>query len=264
MTYTFDSVGRNTGRLYPNGSRVTFGYDAVSNRTSMEDSSGAYTYTFDSRNFLASSSAKLGTIIVSTGFVVSNTYDAVGQRTEMRDADGGITTFRYDAIGRTEGVVLDGNRTTISYDAVNRVTTKVLPNNTIASFSYDAASRQKLLYNKKSGGTRISEFQFTYDDAGNQVSVREQTPLQFVHVRVTWIYDESYQLVQEHRSGASGFQTTFTYDDNGNRLVKEVDGVLTTSTFDGADQLISSVDSTGITTYSFDQNGNQALVLKQA
>ena len=36
----------------------------------------------------------------------------------------------------------DGSRTTITYDAINRTMTKTLPNNAVASFSYDAASRQ--------------------------------------------------------------------------------------------------------------------------
>ena len=78
------------------------------------------------------------------------------------------------------------------------------------------------------------------------------------------MYDSVYQLKQEHRSGVDSYQTTFTYDANGNRLVKEVDGALTTSTFDGADQLINSKDSAGITTFSYDVNGNQALTLSPA
>jgi len=73
--------------------------------------------------------------------------------------------------------------------------------------------------------------------------------------------DSVYQLKKEHRSGVIGYQTTYAYDANGIRSVKEVDGALTTSTFDGADQLINSVDSTGITTFSYDANGNQSLVL---
>jgi YD repeat-containing protein len=48
---------------------------------------------------------------------------------------------------------------------------------------------------------------------------------------------------------------------NGNRLVKNADGSITTSTFDGADQLIDSVDSTGTTSYSFDDNGNLSLAV---
>ena len=44
-------------------------------------------------------------------------------------------------------------------------------------------------------------------------------------------------------------------------LVQDVGGSLTTSTFDGADQLINSVDSTGVTNYSFNGSGNQSLVV---
>ena len=217
----------------------------------MEDSTGIYTNSYTPRHLLESS-------VPPSGLVTTNTYDAIGRRIQMRDGDGGTTTFQYDAVGRLAEMNRDGSRTTITYDAINRTMTKTLPNNAVASFSYDAASRQILLYNKNSNNNRISEFRFTYDDAGNQISVRQQVRTQFP-VRVTWIYDSSFQLIQEHRSGVSGYQTTFTYDNNGNRLVKKVNGTMTTSTFDAGDQLINSVDSTGVTTYSFDANGNQSL-----
>jgi YD repeat-containing protein len=79
--------------------------------------------------------------------------------------------------------------------------------------------------------------------------------------RVTWTYDSIYQLTQEQRSGVDGYQTTYVYDANGNRLETNADGSITTSTFDGADQLIDSVDSTGTTSYSYDADGNLSLAV---
>src|SRR5262245_50686660 len=78
--------------------------------------------------------------------------------------------------------------------------------------------------------------------------------------RTTWVYDLSYQLVNEHRSSTVGeFNTTHVYDPVGNRLVKNESGSLTTATYDAANQLVTSVDSGGTTTFTFDAAGNQQL-----
>lgn len=186
----------------------------------------------------------------------------------MTDAGDGRMTYLYDDAGRlAEMVSTDGSRTTFSYDAINRPTIKELANGTRASYTFDAASRLLLHANETSANNRISEFQFTYDDAGNRLSVLEQMghgASAQPPVRVTWTYDSIYQLEQEHRSGVDGYQTTFTYDSNGSRLVKILDGSRTTATYDASDQVTNSKDSTGITTYSFDANGNLSLAISPA
>jgi hypothetical protein len=47
-----------------------------------------------------------------------------------------------------------------------------------------------------SAGTIISSFTYTYDDVGYRSSVAEADG-----ARVTWTYDKTYQLVNEHRAG---------------------------------------------------------------
>ena len=86
-------------------------------------------------------------------------------------------------------------------------------------------------------------FAYDYDAAGNCTSVLESSG-----DRVTWTYDAANRLTREERSGASGYDTTYTYDALGNRLVKEASGALTTSTYDLANQLETSEDSSGVTT----------------
>ncbi|MFK7818506.1 MAG: RHS repeat domain-containing protein, partial [Planctomycetaceae bacterium] len=71
----------------------------------------------------------------------------------------------------------------------------------------------------------------------------------------------SYQLTAEHRSGTHSYAHTFTYDSVGNREVLNEDGVLTTTTYDDANQIVFSEAATGRTTYTFDANGNQQLTL---
>ncbi|MCA9031259.1 MAG: hypothetical protein KDA66_10645, partial [Planctomycetaceae bacterium] len=78
--------------------------------------------------------------------------------------------------------------------------------------------------------------------------------------RVTWLYDNTYQLTGEHRSGTTPYRNTFTYDSRGNRTLKNEGGTRTTYAYDAANQLQTAKTSGGTTTYTFDANGNQQLV----
>ena len=61
-------------------------------------------------------------------------------------------------------------------------------------------------------------------------------------------------------SSTGVYNTTYTYDPVGNRLVKNDSGALTTSTYDAANQIQTSTAAEGVTTYTFDAAGNQQLV----
>ena len=50
------------------------------------------------------------------------------------------------------------------------------------------------------------------------------------------------------------------YDPVGNRLVRDVDSELTTSTYDAANRLRTAEELSGITTYTYDADGNQRSV----
>ena len=229
------------------------GHHPVSNRTSMKDSTGEYSYQYSSLNQMLVASQPSG---LSTTYA----YDAVGNRQFMSDAKGGKVTYYYDAANRLERMTsIDGSRTTFSYDSANRPALDESANGTSASHTYDAANRLVTLVNLKSDEKVISSFDFTYDDAGNRISM-----LELGGDRVTWSYDLIYQLTKDERSVTVAYARNFTYDANGNRLVKNVDGSITTSTFDGADQLINSRDSAGLTTYTYDANGNQSLAVSPA
>ena len=145
---------------------------------------------------------------------------------------------------------------------------------------YDAAGQLVYLQNLRSDGGVISGFTYTYDYAGNRTHVLEDTGAQ-----TTWTYDETYQLTREQRTplgwegftldqwltftldqwdmfslDENGYDIQYQYDPLGNRLVKSADGGLTTSTYDIANQLQTSEDCDGVTTYTFDPAGNQHLV----
>jgi YD repeat-containing protein len=98
---------------------------------------------------------------------------------------------------------------------------------------------------------------FQNDSVGNRTGLREASG------RLTpWTYDDSYQLVNEHRTAAgdAGYNVTYIYDPASNRVVENAAGSLTTSTYDAANQTQTQVSSTGTTTYSFDAAGNEQIV----
>jgi len=121
--------------------------------------------------------------------------------------------------------------------------------------TYDAAARLTWRANLKSDDSLVSSFNYNYDNADNRTGM-----LEGAGGRVTWTYDATNQLTNERRTVDNAYNTTFVYDPVGNRLVKNADGSLTTYTYDAANQLQTSRDATGVTTYTFDANGNQRIV----
>ena len=124
----------------------------------------------------------------------------------------------------------------------------------LTTTTYDPAGRVTRLINCDVQNTNIANslFTYTYDNTANRTGVLERNGDQ-----VTWTYDKTYQLTNESRSGAHAYNTTYTYDPVGNRLVKDDSSALTTSTYDAANQLQTSVAAAGTTTYTFDGAGNQ-------
>jgi YD repeat-containing protein len=183
-------------------------------------------------------------------------YDSVGNRDLTIDVDGGRFTNSYEADNRRETQVNpQGDRTSYSYDAAGRRTLEDLYTGGRASMSYDAADNLTFLTNFQSDNTVISRFDYEYDNTSNRTSVLEVSG-----DRVTWTYDDTYQLLSEQRSGANVYAQTYTYDPAGNRTVKNVDTARTTTTYDTANQIDHSINASGRTTYTFDANGNQQIV----
>ena len=86
---------------------------------------------------------------------------------------------------------------------------------------------------------------------GNRLRVVESTGN-----RVTWTYDNIYQLKNEQRSGSNSYNITYTYDPVGNRLTEINGGVRTTSTYNAANELTKTQVIAGTTTITYDANGN--------
>ncbi len=249
VSQVFDNAGQIVGLRYPDGTRVSQVFDDVGNRRVLADSTGRYTTTFDALNREhAVENPALKTVTV--------TCDGASRRHTLTNPDGGVVTYSWSKRDQCTALQnADGDRTSWTFDAAGRQTVQLLANGVRVSLAYDAADRLVRLANLNSTGTTLSSFRDTWDNANNRVNRQEADG-----TLVSWSYDASYQLTRERRSGTTfAYDTTYSYDPAGNRVLKLDSGARTTITLDAANQLVKTVDSTGTTTCSFAATGNQRL-----
>ncbi|WP_147584666.1 RHS repeat-associated core domain-containing protein [Faecalispora jeddahensis] len=220
MTFSYDTLNRNTVTdLNPNPGDPTL-------RTKAEflNVSGNRTTTLTGTY---SNFRRVG----STNTVLSQyqyTYDDNGNISTVADAQNNVTTYAYDGLNQL--VRADdqkaGTSTTYSYDAGGNITTVSTyayttgelgsPTNTI-SYAYDNANWKDLLtsYNGQS---------ITYDQIGNPLAYRDG-------MSFTW---EGRQL---RTAAVNGKGISYTYNNDGIRTGKTVDGVTTEYLVDGSNVL---------------------------
>ena len=144
-------------------------------------------------------------ITYSGGRTVSYEYDAEERITKVTDSIDGITEYTYDALGqllteKKNGTVVN----TMTYDNYGNIKTK---NGTV--YTYGNAQWKDLL-------TKVGNQTISYDNQGNPTSYLGHT--------LTW--EKGRQL--------KSFDTnTYTYNANGIRTSKTVNGVTHTYTLDG-------------------------------
>jgi len=245
-TYTYDNVNRNTLVDYPSGADTTFTYDAVGRRTKMEDGVGTTSWAYDAIG-------RLTEVDDPYSKVVSYNYDVRGRKTTMGLSGVGLTTYCYDSRGRLRTIDNPyAETTTYSYDALSRTSRQDNDNGTFTTWSYGTAGWMTGVTNRKSDATVISSFGYNYDEVGNRTWVTEANG-----DKVTWSYDNTYQLTRERRDGDYSYDVTYTYDAVGNRATKLAGGVTTTYTYNAANKMTKFDDNSGITTFTYDGNGNQ-------
>lgn len=247
-TYTQDVLNRTVATLYQDGTRITVTFDNAGQQTTMQDLAGvtSFGYDFDGRQNSVAYPG-IGTL--------TYTFDAVGNRTLLTDIDGDLTTYTWNSNGQIIGIVNPfSERTTISYDALDRERHRVLGNGMALSHTFDQARRETLLANYFPDGPACAVFTNTYDAIGNRLGV-----LELDGSLVTYSYDASYQLVNEQRSGTTPYNTTYVYDGMGNRLVQNDSGVLTTYTYNIANELLRSVQAVSAQFYQYNSGGAAAV-----
>ncbi len=244
--FVYDNTDRLTTINYPDTTSVTMTYTDTGQRQTVTDSRGVTTYGYDERERLTS-------IAYPNGQVISYSYDAAGNRTSVTTLSG-TTDSSFDALNRLE-TVTDPNSgvTTYTYDPNGNRATITYPNGVASTYTYDTLNRLTDLHTTDSTAATVNRFTYTLGLKGNRVSVFEHTGR-----IVDYDYDDLYRLVQESvTDSVNGDRTSdFTYDAVGNRLTQDVDGVVTTYSYDMNDRLDTETTGAIVTTYAYDDNGN--------
>lgn len=247
-------------------STITYTYDAASRLTQAVDSiNGDITRSYDDRfDKVSRETTPQGTL--------DYTYYADGQRQSMTPSGGSTVTYTYDAANRLTQIAQAAGLTATQpataqsvgmvYDTANRPTKVTLPNGMTMDYGYDNASQLTAITYKKADTTVQGNLTYTYNAQGQRISTggtfaRTGLPTAVASTAhnannqlttkdaVAHTYDNNGNLtndgsrtytwnVRNQLVGISGADTaTFTYDAFGRRRSATVNGVSTSTLYDG-------------------------------
>ena len=180
-------------------------------------------------------------------------YDANGNLLWVEDTSNNKINYYYDALNRVTDITNGSTFATIEYATCCSLRTKLtLGNGCYTEYDYDDARRLTKITNKKSDGTVISSWSYTYDDVGN---VTSQTDKDSNVTRYT--YDDVYRLT--HVDYPSGSDYGYDYDAVGNRTkmfeYTTSSTITTVYSYDAADELTQYTTSTLTMTFTYASDG---------
>ncbi len=208
--FEYDELNRMRFKRYPAGN-VEYQYDNLNLKTVI-DSNGTTTFNYDKLNRLVNATSP-------GAKTVSYEYYNNGLRKKLTYPDNTYITYSYDTLKRLTNIKdLAGSAlASYAYDGKSG-RRKGLTYNSGASieYAYDVLNRIKSLKNKASGGSLFTSFSYTYDKAGNRLTMTSKEGLH------KYYYDDTYQLIDvtypDQRTGH------YEYDVMGNRIYVDEKG----------------------------------------
>ena len=286
-SWAYDALNRVVSRTLPLGEVESYTYDAVGNRISKTDFNGdTTTYEYNNLNQLVKTTYDDTTTVVNTytvtgqmatvtevngttsysydtqdrltridypaGNYIEYSYDLNGNRTQLKTANQQVD-YTFDQLNRLKTVTDAAGTTTYTYDAVGNRATQVNANGTTATYAYDPLNRLTDLVHTNSLGDEIASYAYELGPNGNRLSLTEGTGRV-----VEYDYDDLYRLLSETVTDPvnGNHFSQWSYDPVGNRLQQDIDGVLTTYTYNDNDQLLTETENGVVTSYAYDDNGN--------
>lgn len=219
---TFDAFGRLLSTSNDKNEFTYYTYDGLNRLSTVKDPSNAVTtYTYDD-------AGRKTSVKLHNGQVTVQLFDTLGNLVsseEMGTANAGLgkTEYSYDALGRLRRIKdPTGVSAWTLYDPTGRKSADIAANGQLTEYLYDGAGReiQRIAYAKLLSGAQMASLTGT-DGKPAEIALGSLRP----------VADDSLDRV-----------TTRYYDAAG-RLVglRDADGYLTESRYDGVSQLVASI-----------------------
>jgi RHS repeat-associated protein len=235
ISYSYDSRGLLTRKTFPDGSNHGYHYDGFGFLNSMSDAAGQTT------TFQRDSAGRVLQVDLPTGESIQATYAASGERTSLTYPHGLRLDYRYSPQGELERIESGGSvLATYSYDSLGRPVRRLLESGLDTQYEYDLAGQLSEIEHLRPDLSIISSFSYSYDPRGNALT---KTSLAGT---THYAYDSLSRLISE--TAPSGFQTSYSYDALGNRMLAADVSYVANSL-----NQYTSVDGDPV---SYDANGN--------
>jgi RHS repeat-associated protein len=275
-TRAYDSAGLVSDLTFSDTSTapVHFTYDKSGQRTSMTDGTGITTYTYDVTGRLTSTHD-------SAGDTVGYRYDAGGRLTNLTYPGGKDVDYTYDGVDRmTSATDWSGQVTTFTWTHDGDQDVQTTPDGVASNTDYDANGAVTAL-TVANGSAELGRFTYAYDDAGQQVSATDSSGTRNYNYDLrgqvagssTGEFDitangllkalpdgtaNTFNAAQELTKTipADGPDTTYSYDQRGNRSLRTANGQpSTTYQYDQANRLTSIIAGDSQIGYAYNGDG---------
>ncbi|OCA85770.1 Wall-associated protein [Bacillus sp. FJAT-27225] len=214
----------------------TFEYNQLDQNTFVKD--GAYIYRFDYDDI-----GNIRTFTTGNGAGATYNYDDRGhvENIVVGTADGTQITnekYKYDASGnRTHIEYSDGLMISYEYDNLDQLIKETLKDGTVKEYFYDGfGNRIKV---KTTRGTVTTTTSSTYNNAnqlesfGGEAISYDANGNRLTDGKYKYEWNAAEQMESVTRIGESTPFVTYRYDEDGKRIQKTVNGVVTNYHYDG-------------------------------
>ncbi|MBP1992920.1 RHS repeat-associated core domain-containing protein [Paenibacillus eucommiae] len=226
---------------------ISYNYDLAGRRTQMVDVTGTTAYDF------SPATGALSKVTFPDLKTIKYDYDAAGNRFVMNDPFGRNTYYHYDSRNRLDTVAAsidftDDYEAKYQYFKNDLLKQTKQRNGVTSDFIYDGHSLGSLTQ-KKSDGSQLNAFTYTYDKNGNQKTKIENG------VSNSFDYDQLNRILN-----STEFNETYGYDNRGNRTsmttTNPFDRPDAATTYDKRDRLTQvALTSGGSVTYKYNGDG---------
>jgi len=227
-TYTYDANGNRDELEYTNGNSTEYIYNLANKVTELKNLNGTTELShFDYTYYLDGNQESKKDVV--TNKTSTYTYDGLGRLTSEIEAKGSSTTsttsYTYDDYN---------NRKTMNSNVIYiRITN-------VTNYSYDANNRLITETKTTNGVDEVTSY--GYDDNGNQLTKT---------VNSVNVLSNAYDGFNQLKSTISDNKTsTYTYNSDGLRTSKTVDGIVTNHIWDGQD-IVGELNGTGEVTSKY-------------